>query len=70
MKKKNLINSSIRCVRIREWLIKKDRIGDSMKSWISVFDWNSGEEVDPFGWLFEDKTKSVKKPKTIRIRKK
>lgn len=45
-------------------------MGDSMKSWISVFDWNNGEEIDPFGWLFEDKTKSVKKPKTIRIRKK
>ncbi len=40
-----------------------------MKSWISVFDWNNGEEVDPFGWLFEDKVNTKNKSKTIRIKK-
>ena len=41
-----------------------------MKSWISVFDWNNGEEVDPFGWLFEDaKVKPSKKSISILKRK-
>ena len=40
-----------------------------MKSWISVFDWNNGEEVDPFGWLFEDKVKSKKRSVSILKRK-
>lgn len=37
-----------------------------MKSWIPTFDWNNGEEMFPFEWLFEDK---AKKKIVIRIKK-
>jgi len=40
-----------------------------MKSYIPTFDWNNGEEVYPFDWLFEDKVNTKNKTKTIRIKK-
>lgn len=36
-----------------------------MKSYITRFDWNNGEEVDPFGWIWDDKI-SIR---SIKIRK-
>ena len=54
---------------VKEWLIKNDQVGDTMKSYIPTFDWNNGEEVYPFDWLFEDKVNTKNKSKTIRIKK-
>jgi len=42
-----------------------------MKSYIPTFDWNNGEEVYPFGWLFEeDKNSKSNKKSVLIIRKK
>jgi hypothetical protein len=41
-----------------------------MKSYLPVFDWNNGNEVDPFGWLYEDEERHNKKVRSISIRKK
>ena len=43
-----------------------------MFSYLPTFDWNSGQEIDPFGWLFEDdsaKLKPRKKSLSIRIKR-
>ena len=42
-----------------------------MKSYLPLFDWNSGDEIDPFGWLYEDEESSKNKNvRVISIRKK
>lgn len=61
-------------VRTKEWLTKKDQIGRcAMKSYISTFDWNNGEEINPWDWLWDDEDRSLKpsnRARTISIRKK
>ena len=54
----------------KELLIKNVQIGDSMFSYLPTFDWNSGHEVDPFGWLWEDDSAKIstrKPPRSIKI---
>lgn len=44
-----------------------------MKSYISTFDWNNGEEINPWDWLWDDEDHSLKpsnRARTISIRKK
>jgi len=41
-----------------------------MFSYLPTFDWNSGHEVDPFGWLWEDDSAKIsmrKSPRSIKI---
>ena len=57
----------------KELWIKKDQIGsDKMFSYLPTFDWNNGQEIDPFGWLFEDdraKLKPRTKTRSIKIKR-
>lgn len=42
-----------------------------MKSYIPMFDWNNGDEINPWEWLWDDEDKSSgKKVRSITIRKK
>jgi hypothetical protein len=36
-----------------------------MKSYLPQFDWNNGDEINPWEWLWDDEDKS---PRTVRIR--
>jgi len=43
-----------------------------MFSYLPVFDWNNGQEIDPFGWLFEDdraKLKPRTRSRSIKIKR-
>ena len=40
-----------------------------MKSYIPTFDWNNGDEIFPFDWLWDDDSLKATRPRTIKIRR-
>jgi hypothetical protein len=38
-----------------------------MKSYLPIFDWNNGDEVNPWDWLWDDEDKSSLNNKSIKI---
>lgn len=43
-----------------------------MKAYLPMFDWNNGDEINPWEWLWDDEDRSNKstRRRTISIRKK
>lgn len=43
-----------------------------MKAWIPMFDWASGDEINPWEWLWDDEDRASKNTvrRNISIRKK
>ena len=44
-----------------------------MKSYLPTFDWNNGDEINPWDWLWDDEDiipRNTRRLRTISIRKK